>query len=43
MLVIPTAYEIMDEWREALIARVKRTVGTDHRRHASQPDASSAD
>jgi HAE1 family hydrophobic/amphiphilic exporter-1 len=42
LLVIPTVYEIMDEWREALLARVKRSLGTPQPGHAA-PDASSAD
>ena len=41
LLVIPTVYEIFDEWRAWLIARGRRLVGG--RPHAAQPEGSSAD
>ena len=27
LVVIPTVYEILDEWREALVSRLRRTMG----------------
>jgi HAE1 family hydrophobic/amphiphilic exporter-1 len=44
LLIIPTVYEIMDEWRTWLIARAKRSFRSPARvGHSAQPDASSAD
>jgi HAE1 family hydrophobic/amphiphilic exporter-1 len=43
LLVIPTVYEIFDEWREWLFSKFRRlTTATSHGTHPS-PDPSAAD
>jgi HAE1 family hydrophobic/amphiphilic exporter-1 len=41
LLVIPTVYEIFDEWREALMARFKRRMGQPH--SSAEPAAAPGD
>ena len=37
LIVIPTVYEILDEWREALLARFKRRMGQPHGEPSPSP------
>jgi len=44
LVVIPTVYEILEEWREAFLSRFRRSVGVrEHSSAAVAPVASVAD